>query len=326
MTDAQRDTWSAWAELDGGQMLDRDHNFLPAETTTCVQPPLPPAAPGAPSTSDLRHIVRAYPEQVNAAADRILRGSRDGRLVDAVAAAVIGKPGTRDTWLDQLEQSALTGPPTFAYDGDGDGYLGAWADFKNGGLRWSTPQVDALLDAFAQRPDTWRRFLVGLAQQQAHDILAATKQRPASASTNTWAAQIAAMDAMLGDVLAFPGNGRVRGTVASFSDAVIAAVDGRSDVAAQLDREHPKELETGAVREGYKYAIVAGYVRNGVAAPPASTLRHGMLPPLDDLSGEARVSLGDWALEGKTYQPIDDAVEDGDWAFTDRIFGCCRPD
>lgn len=332
MTDAQRDTWSAWSELDGGELLasGRDANFLPSETTTCVRPAVPPEPANAHSTKDLHDVSGYEPDQVEMAVDRLLRGSRDGKLIDAVVAAMkarrIGESGRNldSTVFDELEESALTGPPTFAYDGDGNGYLGSSAQYKDTGVRWSTPQVAMLLDAIAHRAEAWRTFLVGLARQQAHDILAATKQRPAAGSTNRWAARIAAMDALLGDTIAFPGNGRIRGTVASFPDVVIAAIDGRQDLEAELDREHPDKLTTGALRDGYKYSVIAGYVKNGVATPPVDTLRHGTLPPPVDLPGQALADLYAWASEGKTYQPIDRAVEAGDWAFTDRIFGCCK--
>jgi hypothetical protein len=330
MSAPQRDTWSAWREVDDPRVVDvaRSGNFFgDSPVSACVRDPLPPAPADLSSSRTLADEVSSNnPTMLEQAADRILRGSRDAKLVDGLADALLG--GSGQTALVLLEDSALTGPQAMAYDGDGNGYLGASAQYRDRGVRWSAPQLVVLLDALSHRHDTWLRFLTGLAEQQARDILASTKKAPDPKRFDhpVWAARIGAMDAILAEVLVLPGNGRLKSNIASFSDAVVLAENGSSaKVGAELAKARPGHVTGLSLRFGYSTAVAAGFVRNGLLEPP-QPLRgpHGLLQPADDLGDRGQLALSDWLRAPATGAVADAAVSATEGAFLDRSFGCCK--
>jgi hypothetical protein len=339
MSDSQRDTWSAWQFTGAGSALDspRDDLVWSASAAPCVPPAVGPAPDDGLSDSDLAHQLPFdgeddEPAAIERAADRVVRGSRNGELVDALASALIGLPSyPRYAFLGSVEDSALTGPPTLAYDGDGDGYLGASANDVERGVRWSAPQLVRIVDAFGSRPATWRRFLTALAQTEARDIVAHTKTAPPSSegptSQTEWAERLGATNAILYVVAILPGNGRLQNNVASFADAVIRAVDGDSSaaVARELGRPPPPGNPASSLTRGLGDAITAGFVRNGVLTAPASATRNGRLRIPSDFGQDALVGLDDWLRETRPAAILNPSTTASDLAFFNRsLLACCR--
>jgi hypothetical protein len=182
-----------------------------------------------------------------------------------------------------------------------------------------------LLDAIGTRPDDWRRFLTTLARVQGRQILANTTSPPRPGSKASWAAEIGAMDALLGEVLALPGNGRLRDSVTSFSDAVIRAVNGgdQAAVARALDSSYPGTVTGELLRDGSEFAIAAGYVQNHVLTVPAAYGTHGRIPPLTALQSDPQAQLSRWIGTDKPYLVLEPALESADPAFTAREVRCC---
>jgi hypothetical protein len=330
MTAPQRDTWSAWRALDDPRVIEvaRTGNLFGTDpVSSCARDPLPPAPSDGLSSRKLADDVSPFNSAtLEQAADRILRGSRDGKLVDGLADALVG--GSGQTSLGLLEESALAGPQTMAYDGDGNGYLGASAQYRDRGVRWSAPQLVVLLDAFSHHHATWLRFLTGLAEHQAREILASTKEAPDPKRFDhpVWGARIGAMDAILGEVLVLPGNGRLKSNIASFSDAVVLAVDGDSAaVGAELAKARPGHVTGLSLKLGYSTAIAAGFVRNGVIEPQqAFRGPRGLMQPAGDLGERAQFELSDWLRAPATGAVIEAAVSAAEPAFLDRSLGCCK--